>query len=183
MSSILLLIGFTIGLWSFEFLWNEENKNSVQKLAPPIGSLRYVLAGLKMQYSHSTDEMAGQIEVEIENDTDRLIGYHAVTAGNINGIPFHVNKIEFDGYIPAKQSRFLISNRIVGIPVKYPPSMHEPSVTGIFEYDISYGYAGEKFTRRSSLGCRLEYWNLVPKEPGTIEKHDIRVVTYSPVEE
>jgi hypothetical protein len=182
-SGILLLAGFTLGLWSNEFLWTRENVTAPPPDAPDIGSLRYVIAGLTLHYHRATDEMAGQIEVEIANDSDRLIVFHAVTAGNINGIPFHEEKVEFEGYIPAKQSRHLVSKRIVGIPVKFPPSIHEPSVTGIYEYDLFYGYAGEKFTRRSSLGCKLDLWDLTLKEPGTKERHDIRVVTYNPIEE
>jgi hypothetical protein len=80
----------------------------------PIGTLRYVIAKMEVDVRSELKRAAGKIEVELHNDSNRLIKFHATTAGNI-GVPFDFNKVSFDGYVYPDESAFLVSNRISDI--------------------------------------------------------------------
>lgn len=134
---------------------------SHQKLddAPPLGSLRMGQAQLIIEHKRSTDEIAAQIRVEIFNDTGKLIFFHAVTAGNINGIPFDKDKVQFDGYVYPGKSTFLMSRRIAPIEPLMQKSVSEPSIVGIYDYELHYRYADETdFSRATARGIRINQW-------------------------
>jgi hypothetical protein len=153
--------------------------------APPIGSLRYVTARMEIEFKQSTGQTAARIVVEIHNDSSKLISFHAVTAGNINGIAFNYNKVEFDGLIPAHESTLLISNRVTDIPIQQQTDIKDPSVVGIYEYDLAYKYiGGGSFTRRSAKGIRIEMWSMIERKPvGSETTIPVLVNFYHEVEE
>jgi len=153
--------------------------------APPIGSLRFVTATLEIEFKQSTGQTAARIEAELHNDSNRPISFHAVTAGNINGIAFDVNKVEFDGYVPAHESSFLISNRVTDVPINEQTDIKDPNVVGIYEYDLAYRYTGEeKFVRRSARGLKIASWSIIKRGPvGTVTKTPVLIIIYNVVEE
>jgi hypothetical protein len=123
----------------------------------PIGSLRFVMATLNLE--RGLHETAGQIKAELHNDTDKTIFFHAVTAGNINGVAFDANKVEFDGYAPPHQSSYLLSKRLTGLHPMPQKGQNDPSFRGIYEYDLHYRYAdSDKFSRRTAMGIDMNYW-------------------------
>jgi len=157
-----------------------------QSTAPPQGALRYVTSSLILEPSHSTHQVAGQIKVEIKNESDKLIFFHAVTAGNINGMAFDVKKVEFDGYISPHESSYLLSNRLTGLIENKNASATVPSFRAIYEYDLQYRYADEKgFSRRSAKGLDITYWPKIPfKSPSSpVMMIPITVRLYSEIEE
>jgi hypothetical protein len=164
-----------------------ETTNEAVKAEPalPVDTLRYVVAKMELGVKSELKKGAGRIAVELHNDSDRLIKFHAVTAGNINGVAFDFNKVEFDGYIYSHQSTYLVSNRISDIPLTEQADLETPSVTGIYEYDLSYGDAREiGFSRRTAKGVRIAIWFPIMGNPKgmTIEK-PTRVLLYNEIEE
>jgi len=170
-------LGFFVGSWLDEIV----RRNKVVA-APEIGTLQFQFANMYVEIKESTNEVAGKIEVELENSSERTLRYRVITAGNINGVPFSDQKVEFEGFIYPKKPIRLVSSRILNIPLKMPQNLKDPSLVGIYEYDISYGYAGEKLTRRSARGCRIECWHLKRKEPGSKTEIPLTVITYDPFE-
>jgi hypothetical protein len=125
------------------------------------------------------------VKVEIHNDTDKLIYFHATTAGNINGVPFDENKVTFDGYIPSRSSTYLLSKRLPEITPNPHPEENTPSFRAIYEYDLRYRNAEEKaFSRHSAKGLELLYWPKARKM--TMGKEIVKSITvnfYNQVEE
>lgn len=133
-----------------------------------------------------TKKAAGQIEVEIHNDSDKLIKFHAVTAGNINGIAFNQNKVEFDGFINPRQSTLLLSKRVPGIPIKRGNiNSDNPDLRGIYEYELVYYAAeNENCKRKSVRGLDISYWlPAIKMRSGTKKMDSITVKIYNEVEE
>jgi hypothetical protein len=153
--------------------------------SPAIGSLRYVIACMVLEIAEDLSQVAGRIEVEIHNDSDLLINFHATTAGNINGKAFDYNKVEFDGYIHPRQSSHLLSHRLVDIPLPQRPNPSEPSLAGLFEYDLKYKAALEsEFSRRSARGIQISHWPAIPRKPSETQVNiPTRVRLYNEIEE
>jgi hypothetical protein len=153
---------------------------------PPIGSLHYITATLELSHAKLSDQWAGQVKVEIENATDRLIFFRAITAGNINGIAFADNRVTFDGYIQPGRRTTLLSKRIIGFNVDLNAGFSEPIVLAIYEYDLAYRFADEKeFSRRSARGLRIEYRQPMPdnRPIGSIIRKGTTIYFYQELEE
>ena len=142
------------------------SRKSLQRTpdTPPIGSLHFITAALELDHSKQSDQWAGQVKVEIENATDKLIFFRAITAGNINGMAFADNKVIFEGYIEPRERTTLFSNRIIGFNVDLKAGFSKPSALAIYEYDLAYRFADEKeFSRESARGLRIEYRQPIPE--------------------
>jgi hypothetical protein len=164
---------------------SEKNTETTEN-SPPIGSLRYVKSWLVLEHNQSTNEWAGQVKVELENTSDKLIFFRAITAGNINGAPFTAEKASFDGYIPPNGDTTLMSKRIIGFPIDPKAGFAKPIAMGIFEYDLSYGFTDQKaFTRRTAKGLRIEFRGPLPENRpvGLMLEENITVGFYGEREE
>jgi hypothetical protein len=154
--------------------------------SPPIGSIRYITATLILDHSHSLDEWAGQVQVGLENTTDKLIFFRAMTAGNINGMAFAAEKVTFEGYIQPRDHTKIFSNRIVGFKIDPHAGFIEPIAVAFFEYDIGYGFIEEKtFHRRTAKGLRIEFRSPLPDDRpvGSVIQGQTTVIFYQEREE
>ena len=152
---------------------------------PPLGALALKGARMEMNISVSTGQAAGQIIAEIENTTDKLIFFHATTAGNINGMPFDENKIQFDGYVDPHKTTLLMSNRLVGFKLVNSVDLSNAAITGIYEYDLRYRYAdGRDFVRHSFKGIKITQWGATPiGKPGERVNVPTNYLLYKEIEE
>lgn len=150
-----------------------------------VGTLRFVTANVEVERSQSTNESAATVKVEIINDSDKLIFFHAVTAGNVNGIAFDPNKIQFDGYAFPHKETYLYSRRVPGLTLAVDNTVSQATVKAIYEYDIQYKYVEEKrFSRRTARGINISLFGELPyKEPGTVSYKSVQVRYYNEVEE
>jgi hypothetical protein len=180
--AITIALLYVFGVWVVPIMWKKyQSRND----GPPIGSLRYATSGFEIMHSHSKNAYAGRIKVELFNETDKLIQFHAKTAGRINGIAFDENKIEFDGYVQPRSVAYLFSVRLSEIPILEHKGVTEPSVHGIYEYDIRYKYADQKtFARRTARGLNMSYWAPITTKPiGTTSVGRVDVIFYDEKEE
>ena len=164
---------------------SKPDKVTPDESGPPLGSLRFVAANLIIEKRKSTNQIAAQVEVELHNDTNHLVDYHSITAGNVNGVAFAEAKVEFDGYIYPNQSAKLFSRRVADFPISEPREIAQPSVKAIYEYEIRYKFAtSSQFIRKTSRGLNLTYWPPLPKQnPGESTKIPITVMYYNELEE
>jgi hypothetical protein len=111
--------------------------------------------------------------------------FHATTAGRINGVPFDHNKVEFDGYADPKQSVYLVSNRLASIPLPDGLDLNNPSMDGVYEYELQYKEATEdRFSRRTAKGIHIQQWLPIPSKPaGTQVVIPVRVILRDEIEE
>jgi len=152
--------------------------------SPAVGSIRFVTAIMKIDFDQQNKKTAGTIEIELFNDTDRLIKFHVVTAGNINGVAFSNEKFEFDGVSYPRQNFFLVSNRIYNIPIgNY--DIQNPSLDGLYEYNLSYKFSDEiAYSRKSSKSVKVLYWLPISEKPaGTVLTIPSRVILNDEIEE
>jgi hypothetical protein len=195
-NAVLGVLGAVVGTCAFiwvGYVWSEsraDGSDSPSPVAtaaqsPPLGSLQYVEAVMQIDISNSKHEMAGQIKVEIGNESDKLIYFHANTAGNINGVAFNNDKVEFDGYVAPRQSTYLLSRRLTGLTASNRNAIELPSVKGIFEYDLRYRFADSKeFSRRTAKGLEIDSWIPIErKPPGTEIVKPTTVRLYNEIEE
>ena len=170
------------------FLWPSRASDVAAhpaQVSPPIGSLQFKIAILEVGLSRSLNQAAAQIKIEIFNNTDKTIFFHAVTAGQINGIAFDQNKVEFDGYISPRDSNYLLSRRITEIPLGQNQTLIHPAFDGLYEYSLHYRYIDETFfSRLTAKTISIMCYNPLAKEPvGTITAYETTVNTYAEKEE
>ena len=142
---------------------------------PKVGALRLVAPTLRVDLFSSKGEVTAQVQAQMINDSDRLIQFHATTAGNINGIWFDFNKVEFDGYAQPHQQFYLLSAKIKEI--KPPPDTDQNflQVVAIYEYKLDYKFVSESsFSRTTEKGIRIE--QDVPMRIG--KRGDIKTVPF-----
>jgi hypothetical protein len=184
-SAILFAVAsFLVLVWpAIRHLYRRLDRKAI---LPPIGTLRYVSAQLTLGMRNAPHDISGQITVEIHNDANKTIFFHAITAGNINDMPFDRDKVTFDGYISAGQSITILSKRLTRLAQLPVKDSSQPSFKGVYEYDLSYRYADDKvLSRRTARGIVIEHWSPVEeKQPkGTTITVPIKVMLYSSIEE
>lgn len=184
-SAILVNIGLIFIALSAISVFDDSARKSSKKPAdiPLVGTLRFVTAVMELEHSKTKDEWSGRIKVEIKNNSDRLVSFHATTAGNINGVAFDYNKVEFDGYIYAQQSSYLVSNRIAKIPIENSTDPDKPFILGIYEYELRYGYRMDALERISSRGAQIAQFRVPPeREIGARLEIPITITFYNEIE-
>lgn len=131
-----------------------------------IGSVIFVKATFLIDKSISTGVVSGRIQVELSNISNIALEFDGTTAGNINGIPFDVNRVPVRGYILPKSTNLLISHRLSGLEPRPSDNPNQPAISGIFEYDIVYKpIVAKRFSRRTSRGFHIDLWHISEKEP------------------
>ncbi len=152
----------------------------------PVGTIHCRLADLKVEVRRSDKRSSGRIEVELFNSSEYLLQFHVSTAGNINGVAFAQERVEFDGYINPKSTAYLISDTLLDIPFNTDSSMNLPWVYGIYEYDLNYKtFHQQRYSRRTDKGIRIvQQWEpFIKVESRTVVEIPIRTVFYNEIEE
>lgn len=151
--------------------------------SPPVGSLRYVFGTMKIDARDSMRSITGQIFIEIHNDTNKMIYFHAKTRGNINRTPFNENPVEFDGYISPNDRTYLSSARLQNLK-QNEKNEGQPALLGIYEYELFYRFVDEKdWSRSTERGLRFESWPKIEfKNPGTTKETQLVVAIYHSAE-
>ncbi len=125
--------------------------------SPKIGSIRMIQSNLQVKLSVSKSDAEVQVQAELINDSDELIQFHAITAGNINGVWFNVNKVEFDGYAYPHQPFYLLSNKV---EIRKPSKENNQDylkLVAVYEYTLHYKFAAEvAFSRITQRGIKVE---------------------------
>ena len=151
---------------------------------PPIGSLLHINSLLESSVSVSTKLISGRVMLRIKNKSEKIIKYRGETAGRINDVPFCQQKVPIEGYISPHEEIWFMSNRLNNLKSNDTLGGQEPSIYGVFEYDIHYGYAENNIlSRRMSRGVRIDYWgNLDEKVKGDKEDLPTVVSFYNQIE-
>ncbi len=121
------------------------------------GSIRQIQANLQIDLSTSRKDASIQVQVKLINDTNETLRFHATTAGNINGIWFSYNKVEFDGYAAPHVPFYLLSRKIEGLKPLEGTDQNFLKVTAIYEYELKYGLLDDaNYSRASARGIKIE---------------------------
>jgi hypothetical protein len=134
------------------------------------GSLRYVVFKSEFMRKASTGTNSIKMWVVLQNTTSKLVYFHANLVGDAGGKTSQTGIVEFDGSIPAGDSRNLIYDTIFDIPINIETDVRIPSINGKLRYDVSYWIENNsnKIVRRTARDVEFSVWHVFSKKPAIV---------------
>jgi hypothetical protein len=186
-----LIVAGLPSLW----MWSKEREQTLNLPSAPIetsqiptlGSLRYVIAVMRVSIKKGDLERANtQMEVEIHNDNNFLIGYSAKMNGSVNGKPGPRGEILFNGYVYPNQHGYLVYDTISEVNIADSNYSDKPSILGELEYQVEYWNANnaDSHKRKSSKSMTISYYEPINnKSTGSVTEIPVRVIINTEHEE
>jgi hypothetical protein len=140
-----------IGLISWEMFNVVDRLNAMFPVnRPALGSLSYEQFIANVNRNPTTGQTNVQMIVEVQNRNDFLVKYRAKLNGEVNGKTPDRPVLEFEGFAPAHQNRYVMYDTIFDVPIDaIPPGA--PFLSGRLYYDLIYFAApAGRATRRTA---------------------------------